>query len=477
MQFVWHRRVDLLRLNQRFVSSRSNLVKRPRKRRVTGSYHHDGPPSILNSTVKPFSVVDHTFFASTLPGLEPILKQELKSLGVSIIDNDCRSNGGIHIRLQSLEELYKCHLYLGSCSHILLRVHDSFVAKEMEELVRKVSKLEIWRQLIPCTREMDDRSLNFNIKVSSKESKLYHTTGIAQRVERGINIALGMDDIQDVGTVEDTRRTTKSESIPILVRIRNNKVQISIDTSISPLHKRGYRLQSAKAPLREDIAFALLYSLGWKDHTCDARKILVDPFCGSGTILIEGAAMFFNLPAGRYRDPPMMYTLIGDSILWNEMVQSATLEAKQNISKFLAQGNSAPLAFGSDRDAGAIDAATSNIKRADLSNVIQVINCSISSNPLLNGESSMLHNHEIFFVTNPPYGVRVSQSKSSERVRNLLPLYQTIGNIVKHRENIHLGMTVHDILLARKTGVTSIKTLFTTKHGGLTISAMGIKNN
>jgi putative N6-adenine-specific DNA methylase len=395
-------------------------------------------------------------------------------LGIAIIeDSDCCSNEGIHIKLKSLEELYKCHLYLGSSSHIFLRINDGFEAKGMKELVRNVSKLVVWRQLIPC--QMDDMSLHFNIKVSSRESKLYHTTGIAQRVERGIRIALGMDENKSVYTIKDIP-ATKLESIPILVRIRNNKVQISLDTSISPMHKRGYRLQTAKAPLREDIAFALLYSLGWKDNTMDTRRILVDPLCGSGTILIEGAAMFFNLPPGRYRDPPMAYTLIGDPVLWNKMVHVATTEAQQNIHEFLVNNKSTPLAFGSDRDAGAIDIATSNVSRAGLSDVIQVKHYSISSNPWLNDESSMQH-HQIFLVTNPPYGVRVSQSKSSDRIRSLLPLYQTIGNIVNNRDNIHLGMMVHDILLARKTGVKNGKSLFTTKHGGLTVSAIQFKNN
>lgn len=463
-----HQRGTALRVNQRFISSRSYL--RSRKRRtIHEEMEHHVHQSVLIPKVKPFSILDHKFFVSTLPGLEPILRQELTSLGIATIeDNDCCSNGGIHIKLKSLEELYRCHLYLGSSSHIFLRVHDGFEAKGMEELVRKVSKLVVWRQLIPF--QVDDMSLHFNIKVSAKESKLYHTTGIAQRVERGIRIALGMDENKNV----NTRKDTPVKSIPILVRIRNNQVQISLDTSISPMHKRGYRLQTAKAPLREDIAFALLYSLGWKDNSMDTRPVLVDPLCGSGTILIEGAAMFFNLPPGRYRDPPMAYTLIGDTVLWNKMVQVATTEAQQNIQEYLENNKSAPLAFGSDRDAGAIDIATSNISRAGLSDVIQVKNYSISSNPWLNDESSM--QHQIFLVTNPPYGVRVSRSKSRDRIRSLLPLYQTIGNIVNNRDNIHLGMMVHDILLARKTGVKNGKSLFTTKHGGLTVSAIKFKN-
>jgi putative N6-adenine-specific DNA methylase len=448
-------------------------MKKSRKRSIANQdcKQHAHPLTTI-APVKPFSILDHNFFASTLPGLEPILKQELISLGITTIDNDLCSKGGIHVRFKSLEELYKCHLYLGSCSHILLRVNEGFVANGMEELVRKVSKLEVWRQLIPCEK---GRYPYFKITVSSKESKLYHTIGIAQRVERGICLALGLDEYIHVGTIEE-RSKTKSEPIPILVRIRNNKVQLSIDTSISPMHKRGYRLESSKAPLREDIAFALLYALGWKDNTINMNPILVDPLCGSGTILIEGAAMFFNLPAGRYRDTPMKHTLIGDSLLWKEMVQTATLEAQNNICKYLIKSKATPLAFGSDRDAGAIKAAVSNIQRADLSDVIRVKNCSLSSNPWISGETPTECN-AIYLVTNPPYGVRVSHSKSSERVDKLLPLYQTIGNIVKHRGDVHLGMTVHDILLARKTGIPSAKTLFTTKHGGLTVSAVGFKNN
>eukprot|EP00957_Ditylum_brightwellii_P177897 13550177-Ditylum_brightwellii.AAC.1 len=109
-----------------------------------------------------------------------------------------------------------------------------------------------------------------------------------------------------------------------------------MDTSATPLHKRGYKLEVAKAPLREDLAFALLRCAGWgtnpamtssnfhgdrKTNSYYNSNFLLDPFCGSGTILIEGAAMAVGLPPGRLRPPPLWGTKLFDDDGWRKLVE------------------------------------------------------------------------------------------------------------------------------------------------------------
>lgn len=410
-----------------------------------------------------FRFSDQTFFVSTVPGLEPILEQELQCLGVKTLDYANKARGGLHVQLKSLEQLYNCHLHLGSCSHIFLRAGNEFIARGMDELVRKVSKLPIWTQLIPVY----DTPPKFKIKVSTKESKLFHTIGVAERVRKGIHMAFGQESL-------DYKQSVKSDdasAIPIMVRIRKDKVQISVDSSTTPIHKRGYRLESSKAPLREDLAYAALYSMGWKDKNLNTEGVMIiDPMCGSGTILIEAASMLFKLPPGRYRDPPMKNTILSDPDLWKQMVELSVNCGEKMISDYIDNHESIPLVVGSDRDQGAVNAAIGNILRAGLSKVISIEHCAISSNPWLNSTSQSLRCNSIFLVTNPPYGIRVSTSKVQQKVHALLPLYQTIGNIVNSNDSVRLGLIVHDISLARKTGVKDLKTMFTTQHGGLTVS-------
>jgi putative N6-adenine-specific DNA methylase len=408
---------------------------------------------------KPVLVPAFNIFASCLPGLEPFLDQELKALGFA---NQQSIAGGVCFSVSTVEEIHQCHLHLGTASHIFLRAGPAFRALGMEELARKVSKQRFWREYL----KFPLKHLRLSIRVTSSKSRLYHTAGIAQRVERGINIALGKH--EDFAEFSSSPATQCDTFIKILVRIHRDQVEISVDTSSTPLHKRGYRAEGAKAPLREDLAFALLYASGFGNGDMVG---LLDPFCGSGTIVLEGAAIAYGLPPGRLRQAPLIGSVFEDKIGWETMVDSAVKKARATTESDFA--NNKPEFIGTDRNKGAIEISQRNAKRAGLSALVSFHHRVISdvdwfANPLLASDKK-------FVATNPPFGHRIKNTKN----KSLLPLYQTLGHKVtkKALQNKVVGVSIlaHDPKLIRQTGIPNLKLLFHSKHGGMNIFVLGTK--
>ena len=417
----------------------------------------------------------YDIFASCLPGLEPFLNNELKSLG---IPQSSSSGGGVHFKLACANKILQCHLHLGTASHIYLRAGVPFRALGMEELCLKVSRQKFWKQYIKIDRVSKTTDLpNLDIKVTSRKSRLFHTKGIAERVERGIWNSLGLDGqaiidnkISDLKSNHNGVLQKKQATIKILVRISGNMVEISVDTSNTPLHRRGYRLQGGKAPLREDLAFALLYSSGFGPGVS-----LIDPFCGSGTILIEGAAMACGLPPGRLREVPMLGSQFENRDEWEAMVSSSMDRAYENLERHKKDPNAHKL-VGSDRNKGAIHAALGNAERAGVLDLLNLEHQAISS-------ASWFSNPEeapsrVLVATNPPFGRRVSKDKKGlGTVQSLLPLYQTLGHkVVNLRGNVDFSIFVQDIILARQTAVKNLSLKFASKHGGLNAFVLGAEN-
>lgn len=508
-------------------------------------------------------------FASCLPGLEPILCMELEALGFTPIESSTSisrkldldgssrigNDGGIEFEVKNIHQIYQCHLYLGTASHILLRcstndkeasdcdgkgydvIEDEtfyFKARLLAELRRKVSKMPCWRYLFHFDNEKqkiksknqkqhESKSTSYysipplSIRVSTQKSKLQHTKAISERVEQGIYDALGItpptsflsgEQEKDNNTMssdneEQNEKIKNQNLVKILVRIQRDNVHISLDTSCTPLHQRGYRFQPGKAPLREDLAFALLKSCGWpwpwplssKTKESEANveripnKVLLDPFCGSGTIAIEAAAMANHpnpLPPGRFRKAPLQNTSLGNTTLWNDMVQKHTTSAQDGSNKDIVNNITTSYQIvASDRDAGTIHIAKANAERAGVLKMIQFQNCAVSSSPFLQDLHSNA-NFDFVVATNPPFGKRISPIKKSNRHQNdddddddersnnpLLPLYQKFGHQLNKLGSVKVALIAKDVDLARRMGLkTNLNVKFVAKHGGLTVSAL-----
>jgi len=249
---------------------------------------------------------------------------------------------------------------------------------------------------------------------------------------------------------------------------------------------QGYKLETAKAPLREDIAQAFVRSslhnfmeqLPNNNCTSLSKKnnlIIIDPFCGSGTIPIEAFAYVTNLLPGRLRTPPLLGTTLHDEKLWERTISSLSTAAAPGRDYWK---DTNIRVFASDRDYGAIESAKRNAQRAGVEGLIDFNCCSVSEafENLLSYLDSLpsCEPYHVFVITNPPFGKRISNSfKGSDSQKDkLLPLYQTLGKNVNRIKHANVGLIVNDILLARQTGVPNLKLQFTTHHGGLPVSCL-----
>ena len=183
--------------------------------------------------------------------------------------------GGVSFRARA-GELYQANLSLRVASRVLVRVAE-FRATAFWELEKRAQSVP-WAEFIAAGRAVAFR-------VTSRKSKLYHQAGIAERLGSAVSAAVaGVTAREDEGAQE------------FVVRVFRDRVTISIDSSGALLHLRGYRLASAKAPLRENLGAAILLGARW-----DVARPLLDPFAGSGTIPIEAALMARKIPPGWQR--------------------------------------------------------------------------------------------------------------------------------------------------------------------------------
>jgi len=209
------------------------------------------------------------------------------------------------------------------------------------------------------------------------------------------------------------------------------------------LHRRGYRLATAKAPLRETLAAAMLLAARW-----DGVSPLIDPCCGSGTIPIEAALFAQNIPPGYRRTFAFMNWSGFDKSLWEAVHDSYSVSEKRVK----------PRIIGSDRDAGAIQAARANAERAGVSDAIEFSCQAVSSMEPLTGPG--------WVITNPPYGKRLS---SRSDLRNL---YAQFGKTLRSKcPGWKVVMLCDSIQLAGATGL-KFEEVIHTMNGGLKVKIL-----
>jgi putative N6-adenine-specific DNA methylase len=365
-------------------------------------------------------------FAACQPGLEPLLVGELQALGAA----PRALRGGVAFAADQAMVL-RAGLWLGTASHVLLRL-ASFPCRALGELERKAKDVP-WRDWLRP-------NVPVTVAATTKASRIYHTGAAIERVQNAIAAVFGRALPEPAAT--DAVYAT------VHVRMRDDVCTISIDATCDPLHRRGWRLDGRKAPLREDLAHALLLASGF-----GPGDALLDPFCGSGTIAIDAAAIARGLAPGRLRAPALQHLALFDADTWREVQRE----------RRPAACTPGPIA-GGDRDAGAIAACAGNAERAGLRDSIAWHEGAISTHPWLADPTTAPACGVL--VTNPPYGVRVAKDGS------LLPLYQTLGHrAARLGSGWRVAILAHDVRLARRTGLP-LEVAFTTRHGGLSVTAL-----
>lgn len=367
-------------------------------------------------------------FAACLPGLEPFLADELRALGA---DGKELAGGVAFAGDRGL--LLAAHLRLGVASHLLLRC-ATFRCRSLGELRRKTAGLP-WAEWLRADAP-------FAVRATARKSRLWHTGAIEQRVREGIADALG-------GGVQARADDPAPGAIavPVAARFLDDECELSIDTSATPLWRRGYRLATAKAPLREDLARALLLAARWQGETA-----LLDPCCGSGTIAIEAALLAAGLPPGRLRPPPLTGTALADDARWHALVTAATPRAAV-----------APIR-ASDRDPGAIDAARGNAERAGVADRIAFDVAAFSAAAWLAAPHAAPQ--QGLLATNPPYAVRVAKGRDPGA------LFQALGHRLQALgPGWRAALIAQDVRAARRLGAP-LQVAFATRHGGLRVAAL-----
>jgi putative N6-adenine-specific DNA methylase len=377
-------------------------------------------------------------FAVCAPGLEPFAALELDQLGLIGSHSPSQSeniltergpqyeSGGIEFH-GSLHDVYRANLYLRTASRVLVRLGE-FYASAFPELRRKASRLS-WENYLAPERPIA-------LRVTCQKSRLYHEGAVAERVAGAIADKLGKPP-----PVQKYHEDSGTE-LPqlIVVRLVDNLCTISIDSSGVLLHKRGYRLATAKAPLRETLASGMVMASGW-----DTISPLLDPFCGSGTIPIEAALLARRVPTGYTRRFAFMDWPNFDSKFWDKLLADARKAIVSDIPKIIA----------SDRDAGAIQAAQANAERSGVADCIEFSCKAISAIDPPPGPG--------WVVTNPPYGVRLSKTND---LRNL---YAQLGKVLRARcPGWHVTMICDSIQLIRSTGLEFDKGI-SMMNGGLKV--------
>jgi putative N6-adenine-specific DNA methylase len=375
-------------------------------------------------------------FAVAAPGLEPLVARELGALGVGELRVEA---GGVAWR-GGLPEIARANLWLRTASRVLARV-GRFHARALGELERRAAHLP-WERFLARGRAVQ-------VRVTSRKSRLYHQRAIAERVGRALEAVTGIQ--PESGAGGDDTEILEDRQL-IVVRFLRDECLLSVDTSGALLHRRGYRLATAKAPLRETLAAALLLAAGW-----DGRRPLLDPFCGSGTIAIEAALLARGLAPGLWR--PFAFEQ------WPGTDATVLEHERAQARRKALEASPAPI-YASDHDPGAIRAARANAERAGVAADITFACRGASQLPPLPGPGLL--------ATNPPYGRRVGDW------RHLARPYETLGRALRRTfsgwDAAILAPAPRSALvsgaLVRESGL-AFREVMRTSNGGITVRLLG----
>ncbi|MCM1283107.1 MAG: class I SAM-dependent RNA methyltransferase [Muribaculaceae bacterium] len=327
-------------------------------------------------------------------GLEAVTKREIYDLGYEIT----RVEDGRVTFAGDAEAICRANVFLRSAERVLLLV-GRFAATTFDELFEGIKALP-WEEYIP----KDGRF--WVTKASSIKSRLFSPSDIQSIAKKAM-----VERLKESYHLEWFPE--EGADYPVRIFILKDEVMVTIDSSGDSLHKRGYRLLSSRAPLTETLAAALILLTPWKRD-----RILVDPFCGSGTFLIEAAMMAANIAPGMNRKfTAEHWTGLVDRPLWNEALEEA--------QELVEPGGSVDIQ-GYDIDAEVVRAARENAKRAGVEHMIHLQQRSVAElrHPKKYG----------FVITNPPYGERMEDKKS------LPGLYREIGEAYARLDSWSLYM-------------------------------------
>lgn len=362
------------------------------------------------SSETPFEI-----FLVCAPGLEHILLEEVIEKGFA---DPVVGPGGVTLQ-GGWVDVWRANLELRGATRVLARI-GQFMAFHLAQLDKRSRKFPWGAVLRP--------DVPVKVQVTCKASKIYHAGAATQRIETALRDSHGIT-------------VSPEAEMVVKVRIHDNSVTISLDTSGEALHKRDHKEAVGKAPMRENLAALFLRQCGY-----DGTGPVVDPMCGSGTFLIEAAEIAAGLNPGRTRRFAFENLASFDAEQW-AMMRAVPASKVAPEKRF----------FGSDRDAGAIRMSTANAARAGVADWISFA-CHGA------GEVTPPEGPPGLVIVNPPYGARIGNKKL------LYPLYGTLGQTLLARfKGWRVGLITSEPPLAKATGLPWKPQGAPVAHGGMKI--------
>lgn len=318
-------------------------------------------------------------------GMEAVLKREIYDLGYDITKVE---DGRVTFE-GDLETICRSNIFLRTAERVMVQI-GRFRATTFDELYENMKALP-WEDWIPQDGKFWVK------KASSVKSKLFSASDIQSICKKAMVDCLKM-------TYHTDWFKEDGASFPVRIFLLKDEVTVALDTTGDPLHKRGYRTWTSKAPISETLAAALIMLTPWR-----ADRILVDPFCGSGTFLIEAAMMAANIAPGMNRSfTAEAWTHLIPKQMWYDVVEEAEEMVDTDISCDLQ---------GYDIDPDMIRIARANAKQAGVDHLIHFQQRDVAD---------LKHSKKYgFIITNPPYGERLEDKK------DLPALYTTIGQVYR----------------------------------------------
>lgn len=314
-------------------------------------------------------------------GLEAVVKRELINLGFEITDSE---NGKITF-LSDEAGISKANLWLRSADRVLLKVGE-FKATTFDELFDKTKSIP-WHKYI-------SKDGKFPVDGKSVKSILFSISDMQAIVKKAI-----VEELKEYYKIDWFNE--EGAQYKILVSNLKDRVTLTIDTSGSGLHKRGYRIKSVEAPIKETLAAGLVLLSFWNED-----RVLYDVFCGSGTIPIEAALIGKNIAPGLKRKFDFMEWDFLDQNIWKNEIKKAISEINNEVKL----------------DIRASDISADNIKIAKLNAKTAGVLNDISFN-IYNYNNIIYNNDYSIIISNPPYGSRLGEVEEMEK------LYKEMGSI------------------------------------------------
>lgn len=314
-------------------------------------------------------------------GLEAMLKREITDLGYDV----SRVEDGRVYFIGDAEAIVRANIFLRTAERVLINV-GSFHAETFEDLFQG-TKAIAWEEFVPSNGRF------YVTKAASVKSKLFSPSDIQSIMKKAMVERLKC--VYNISWFEED-----GDNFPVRVFIHKDEVTVGLDTTGDSLHKRGYRKLTAKAPIAENLAAALIMLTPWKKD-----RILVDPFCGSGTFPIEAAMMAANIAPGMKRSfTAMDWKHLIEPSEWKYAVEEAEDMIDMNIETDIQ---------GYDIDDEMVKIARANAKLAGVDSLIHFQRKDVA-------ELSHAKKYG-FIITNPPYGERLEDKEA------MAPLYKIIG--------------------------------------------------